>query len=506
MSKIYSLEELTTTIATLKAQGKRIVHCHGVFDLLHIGHIRYFENAKKFGDILVVTLTPDKYVNKGPHRPIFSQDLRAEAIAALAVVDFVAVNLTPTAVEAIHQLRPDFYVKGPDYKNKDKDYTHGIIKEEEAVNAVSGKLVFTDDITFSSTAIINQAFPVFQRETAHYLHGFRTRHRLEHIIEAFDALRPLKVLVVGEAIIDKYIYCETLGKSGKEPVLVAQQISQEIFAGGVLAVANHLASFCDTVGLLTCLGKDSEWNYESFIQQKLKSNIERFFLPLEKAPTIVKRRFVETYPFQKIFETYTMDDELTARDTDALCEKLMALIPHYDCIIVTDYGHGLIGKEVVSTLCQHAPFLAVNTQVNAGNHGFCTVSKYHRAHFVSISEREIRLEARNRRGPLRDIMEEVAKKLSCPSLLVTRGGEGCVCYQEGEGFFEVPAFATKVVDRVGSGDALFAISSLLVAKGMPMEAVGLVANAVGAQAVMIVGNKTSIERDALLKHIESLLK
>jgi len=78
-NKIRDLNELTALMQTLKAEGKRIAHSHGVFDLLHIGHIRHLEQARKLGDVLVVTLTADQYVNRGPHRPVFHEDLRAEA-------------------------------------------------------------------------------------------------------------------------------------------------------------------------------------------------------------------------------------------------------------------------------------------------------------------------------------------------------------------------------------------------------------------------------------------
>lgn len=505
-TKIYSLQDLARILARAKRQGKKVVHCHGTFDLLHIGHIRHFQQAKTFGDILVVTLTSDAHVNKGPHRPLFTEALRAQAIASLAVVDYVAIHDAPMAIGAITLLKPNVYVKGPDYKEKEKDYTGGIFKEEEAVKAAGGTLAFTDDVTFSSTALINRAFPLFSDDTGRYLKTFRKRYGLGDIQKIFASIRKLNVLVVGEAIIDEYIYCETLGKSGKEPVLVAQQLNGDVFAGGVLAGANHLASFCDHVGVLTLLGSNRKENYEPFIEKTLHPSIKRFFLYTKQAPTIVKRRFVEQYPFQKLFETYIMDDELTSDDERALNERLRKLIPRYDVVIVMDYGHGMIGKETVNILCKRGPFLAVNTQANAGNHGFCTISKYRRADFVSISEKELRLEARSRRGALQELMAGVARKLSCPRILVTRGGQGCVCYQKGSGFFSVPAFTTRVVDRVGAGDAVFAISSLCAAKGMPMDAVGFVANAVGAQAVTIVGNKTSLDRTSLMKHFESLLK
>lgn len=505
--KIYALKDLALLLATLKAEGKRIVHCHGVFDLLHVGHLRHFEEAKSFGDILVVTITPDKHVNKGSHRPLFNEALRAELIASLFCVDYVAVNDAPLVSQTIRLLKPDFYVKGPDYRDKGKDYTGGIFKEEEAITSVGGKLAFTDDITFSSTHLINRAFSPFAPGTREYLERFRRRFRIGDLFKTFDLMQNLKVLVVGEAILDEYVYCETLGKSGKEPVLVARQIRQEMFAGGALAVANHLASFCDKVGLLTFLGSKKKGNnHESFIRKKLKPSVSPLFLYAKEAPTIIKRRFVENYPFQKMFETYIIDDELTTQDHEVLCRSLRKILPKYDVVIVIDYGHGMIEGEAISILCRNAPFLALNTQINAGNHGFCTISKYRRADFISVSEKELRLEARSRRGPLRALIPAVAKKLGSSRMLITRGGQGCVCYQKRSGFFDVPAFTTSVVDRVGAGDAVFAISSLCAARNMPMEAIGFVANTIGAQAVTIVGNKTSVERVSVLKHIESLLK
>src|SRR5919108_1240176 len=110
--KIRRLKDLANTLETLRGSGKKIVHCHGVFDLLHIGHIKHLESARKLGEVLIVTVTPDRFVNKGPHRPAFPERLRAEALASLACVDFVAINEWPTAVETIQCLRPHYYVKG----------------------------------------------------------------------------------------------------------------------------------------------------------------------------------------------------------------------------------------------------------------------------------------------------------------------------------------------------------------------------------------------------------
>src|SRR3990167_6015560 len=164
----------------------RIVQSHGVFDLLHIGHIKHFQAAKRYGDILVVTITPDRYVNKGPNRPYFSEKLRAEAIAALDCVDYVIINCWPTAVEAIKQIKPHFYVKGVEYQDFKKDITAKIEEEVSVVREVGGEVVFTDDITFSSSSVINEFFSPFPQEVNTYLKNIRGKFSDGAISGYFD--------------------------------------------------------------------------------------------------------------------------------------------------------------------------------------------------------------------------------------------------------------------------------------------------------------------------------
>src|SRR5262249_48100141 len=139
-TKIKDLHDLAAELSAIR-RGRRVVQCHGVFDLMHIGHIRHFQAAKRYGALLVVTVTPDRFVNKGPHRPVFTETLRAEAIASLDCVDFVAINKWPTAVEAIGLLRPDAYAKGADYRDAAADHTGGIGEERAAVQRAGGQLV-----------------------------------------------------------------------------------------------------------------------------------------------------------------------------------------------------------------------------------------------------------------------------------------------------------------------------------------------------------------------------
>jgi rfaE bifunctional protein kinase chain/domain/rfaE bifunctional protein nucleotidyltransferase chain/domain len=504
-TKIFAIEPLARELELQRAKGKKIVHCHGVFDLLHVGHIRHFTEAKAMGDLLVVTLTQDRHVNKGPHRPAFPQDLRAEVIAALDSVDYVAINDWPTAVNAIKLLKPDVYAKGPDYKDAAKDVTGGIKTEEDAVRSVGGEIRFTEDITFSSSKLLNRHMPQFDGPVAGYLERLRQRYTGGDIARFVDGLRKLKVLVVGDTILDEYVFCEAMGKSSKEAILALQYLSQETHAGGSLAIANHLAEFCDKVDLITYLG--AKQTKEDFVRSNLKPNVSPVFVYKTDSPTIVKRRFVQRFNVAKIIEIYEMNDApLEGREEEEFCESLNNRLADYDVVLAADFGHGLIGPRAVELLSKKSRFLSVMTQINAANIGFHTISKYPRADYICIQEGELRLDHRNRRDDLKALTKNLAQRLCAATVMVTRGSSGTMIYNESSGISECPAFAMKVVDRIGAGDAVLAMTSLGAAAKLPADVIGFLGNLAGAQAVTIIGNSASISRVALLKSAEALLK
>ena len=502
-SKLLEIEDLARRLDDHRARGQKVAQCHGVFDLLHVGHLRHFRQARERADVLAITVTPDRFVNKGPGRPVFNEALRLETLAALEMVDYVALNRWPTATEAIRMLKPSYYVKGSEYRDASRDVTGKISEEQEAVESVGGQLLLTDDIVFSSSSLLNSHFSPFSAEVSEFLAEFRRTGSFDDILAWLDRIRGTRVLLVGETIIDEYHYCQTIGKSGKEPILAAQFVSAERQAGGVLAIANHLAPFCRQVTLVTQLGeRDSQ---EDFVRASLDPRVVAQFLTVKDAPTIVKRRFVEMYPFQKLFEIYFMDDEQDADAHVAFRAALEPLLPEADVVIAADYGHGMLEGPVVELLASRSPFLAVNTQKNAGNHGFNTASKYPRADFLSISEAELRLDARSKTAPLDGVVDALARRMRCRAMIVTRGASGALCHSA-EGSVNVPALTMAIKDRVGAGDAVFALTALLAHGGAPLPILGLIGNAAGAQAVATIGNRSSLDRVALVKHLQHLLK
>lgn len=153
--KILGMEPLAERIAALRAEGKVVVHCHGCFDLMHPGHVKHLQAARGMGDALVVTVTPDRFLDKGEGRPVFPEGLRAETLAALECVDFVAVNEWPTAEETLRRLRPRIYVKGEEFKGRE-DATGKLQRELAVLDEIGAEMRFTGgEVVFSSTALIN---------------------------------------------------------------------------------------------------------------------------------------------------------------------------------------------------------------------------------------------------------------------------------------------------------------------------------------------------------------
>ncbi len=505
--KIKELDKLISICEDLKKKNKTIVHCHGCFDLIHPGHIKHLEAAKQFGDVLVVTITKDKFVNKGPGRPVFSENLRMESIAALEFVDYVALNKWETAIETIRLLKPSFYVKGKDYSEASKDVTGNIIKEEKTVNDVGGSIRFTDEITFSSSKLINVHFDVLSPKAKKFLEDFKTKHTSEEVIRYLKDLLKLNVMVIGEPIIDEYIYCRSVGKPEKASIVSTKYLHNELFAGGSLAIANHVSRFTNQVYLVGYIGKE-ENNYKSEMLDRLNENVKPYLIERHGAPTIRKTRYIENFNNKKMFEVTTINDQLISHDIEAtLIETIEEIVKkdRIDLIIIGDFGHGLFTKKIIDYLINLPIFLAVNAQTNSMNFGFNLITRYHDVEFIGIDERELRLPLSNKNEDIRVLVPELAKKVNCQEMNITLGGKGSLFYSKEEQFF-VPVFSDRIIDTIGAGDAVLSITSLLVKNGTPPEVVPLIGNLVGALAVLIVGNKESINPIKLFKFIEYAMK
>ncbi len=506
-SKIKTYEEIGEILQKERKNGRKIVQCHGVFDLLHPGHVRHFKKAKAEGDTLIVTVTPDRFVNKGPGRPVFTETLRLESIAALADVDFVVLNDAPDAISAIKKIKPDLYVKGLEYSNAADDVTGKISEEVKAVESVGGKAFYTDDIVFSSSSLLNRFFDQKAPVVEAFLNHLKTKHSLDEIIEKIEALSSLKVLVIGDAIIDEYQYAEPLGQSGKGHHMVVRSLEKEVFLGGSFAIANHLAQFAGEVTLVTAIGKECPYSMD--IHKNLDGKVQQEFTYLEESSTLTKKRYIlkDGKTLSKLFETYSGHEEpLNEGQTRTIVNYLRKRASEFDLVLVCDFGNGFTNPVLIDEICNIPAFLSLNTQMNSGNRGFNVVTNYRKANFISLNELELRMSTHDKNSSVEGLAADISQIMQCPTISVTRGVHGVFCYSNSEPSVHIPAFVSNSVDRIGAGDSYLSLSSLCMARSYPILLSGFLGSLAAAMSVQMIGNQEPIKKAPLTKFLIRLMK
>lgn len=505
MGKIVSKEEFSIIRKSLKRENKKIVLCHGVFDLVHIGHLQHFKEAKAYGDILVVSITSSAYVRKGPDRPYFSDEKRMQFLSFIEIIDYVILSTEYTVKDIIEVVKPDIYMKGEEYKDSKNDVTGKIDEEKDLVEKYGGKLCFSSGEVFSSTKLINRSMPVLSDELKRYLEDFCSRHNKEELLGYVDLMKNKKILVLGDVIIDDYIFCKIQGIMSKNTGYSARFLNEEKYMGGSVAIAKHIAEFCDYVTLLSIVGTEKQ------ISELMNENkpYEDKIIRTEDFNTIVKKRYVESDErrknLDKIFVINNMQDYMTVPEkaNNALKSKLKEIISEYDAVFVCDFGHGLIDNETKKIVEAKAKKLILNCQTNSSNYGLNLITKYDRADYFTLDQKELRLAYSDYKNVEDRLLVDLTNKLGGKGCL-TKGSKGCA-FCEDNMIKSCPAFILEVRDTIGAGDALYSMFGLMATVEAPLEICAFMGNLVGALATNIVGNKQSVKRSDILKYMCTLM-
>ncbi len=318
-----------------------------------------------------------------------------------------------------------------------------------------------------------------------------------------ESIKDIKVLVIGDSIIDEYAFCDNIERAKKEPILVFQYKNSEHYAGGVLAIANHVAEYSDNVAILTLLGNDELSN--KITGEKLNPKIQKNIFSDNKYPTLTKKRYIEAYHNHKMFEVYNKEHDLVDLSESKIADYLEEHLEDFDLVIVADFGHGLISDRIKDILCQKAKYLAVNVQTNSGNLGFNVITKFKRADFISLTIEELQLALQDKRSDLKDLVERLSNLTNCRKINITRGKNGIFYFNNGE-FYQVPIFSEEVVDTTGAGDAVFSLVSMLSLRNHDPILIPFLGNCIGALAVKILGNRKTITSEELMNFTNKLLK
>ena len=511
--KVCSHEQLLAQCQRAKANGQRVVHCHGCFDIVHPGHVRHLGHARELGDILLVSLTADDFVNKGASRPMFKQSLRAENLAALSCVDWVYVNSAPTAVELLEEVHPDVYIKGAEYElNEDPRFQ----AERDAVERHGGRVVFTSgDVLFSSSALINSMSDDEAQEHASPTNAdsiaIKNLHRAHDLsptnIERFlDSMRGRKVVVVGESILDTYVDCAWPQVTGESPVLSLRPGRRVSYDGGAAVIARHLAAMGACPHLITPLPMTPEGI-------AMRGRLEQSGIVVEQVQTDIALPMKERYMVgrEKIFKLdHTGLIELDHRTRVELIETAKRVGSTADAAIVVDFGLGMLGARMTDQL-----FSALRplVPVLSGDVSGARTSLVHmsRADWLTPSEQELRGSASSATSSLPAVATELMSRTKARRLAVTMGDEGVVVFSRLEGEDKpnadgqatllssehIPALNISPIDTLGCGDALLALSTMAQVVGADSGVAAYIGSLGAAVCASKIGNHACQRREII---------
>ena len=506
--KILPYTEAAQVFETLRCEGRRLVQCHGTFDLVHPGHIIHLEEAKSLGDVLVVTVTDEAHVNKGPGRPCFNDALRARTLAALECVDYVVLIPFHAAVEAIQLVKPAVYCKGTEYENASNDVTGNIHDDLTEVAAHGGKVRYIGSVVFSSTRILNRHFQHIPEPVRKFCEGLASRTSAEKIRTAVDAFANLRILVVGDTIIDQYAYLKVQGLTSKNRIISGRFLDQQTHLGGALAVYRHIKEFTPHARFVSLLGT------EPWVDELLAGSLAKEDDATIREPsftTVVKKRYVEPLlsenEISKLFSVNFLNDEPPSETVqERVIANLRREMKQCDAVLLADFGHGLMQEKIRAIVQDEAPFLVLNCQTNSNNHGFNIITRqYHRADAFSLDNQEMMLSYGHRHFDPDRELAAIAQSFGSRCAWFTRGSVMTHGFAKDTPPVHIPPLVTDVTDTVGAGDAFFSVAALAAASDLPLDISTFLGQLAGAQAVNIVGNERPISKPALLKGAMSLL-
>jgi rfaE bifunctional protein kinase chain/domain len=480
--KIKNREELLAIIGP-QPRKQSVIMCHGTFDLVHPGHVRHLMYAKSKADILVVSLTTDSHVTKADFRPFVPQELRAMNLAALEVVDYVIIDENPTPLENIKFLQPDYFAKG--YEYFDDGAVHAKTREEmEALESYGGEMIFTPgDVVFSSSRFIELGPPNIAADKLAVLMDAEGVS-FDELSAALRLFRDIHVHVVGDTIVDSYIYCTLIGGVLKTPTFSLKYERQVDFSGGAAVVSKHLRQSGANVKFSTVLGDDA---LKDFVLQDLAAH------GIDCDPSIdhtrpTTQKSVFTAGGYRLLKLDKLDNRPISDKTVEHLKNSLSSNNNVDAVVFSDFRHGIFNRQTVPVLTASMPSDALRVADSQVATRWGNILDFQGFDLITPNEREARFALGDQDSVVRPLALELYKRAQCKTLILKLGDRGIITYRapspEVRSFLIIDSFAENVVDPVGAGDALLAYAVLsLAATRSPVIAsiLGSVAAAVACE-------------------------
>ena len=443
----------------LKKSKKKLGLAHGVFDVVHSGHLLHFEECKKYCDKLIVSITDDAFVNKGPGRPYFNSSVRVRFLKSIKFNDQVIINKDFTPIKLIKKLKPDYYFKGKDYLDFSKDLTGNIKIEKKEIEKFGGKIILTKSKIKSSSSILNNDFDILGTDVKKTIKIINKKKIINFFKENINNKINKKILILGDPIIDKYTYVETLGKSQKNQIIVTKFKEEKTFGGGSLLVSIFLEKLFKSVDLISIKNHFNDKFYKKFLGNK----INKISIKDENSKMTVKNRFVNYYRGERLYQINHNDSQnLTKSSNSRLISYLKKKLMKYDKVVIFDFGHGIINSDVLKFINKNSQKFLINCQSNSSNFGFNIASKYESGYAICMDEMEFRLCLRDNQNSIKFLIKKNLKFINkFKYFVITMGKDGCFVINNKKIFF-IPTIYKSIKDTTGSGDIFFSMFAYLI--------------------------------------------
>ena len=443
---------------------RKVIMCHGVFDVVHPGHIRHLLFAKGKADILIASLTADAHIDKGVYRPHVPQDLRALNLAVLELVDFVVIDERATPLENLRTIQPEFFAKGYEYTATGA--LHPSTQEEQkVVQSYGGEIIFTPgDIVYSSSKLVNLAAPDLKLEKLMMVME-RAEVSFNDLRGTLDKFAGKRVHIVGDTIVDSYTHCAMIGGQTKTPTMSVLFEKKVDFIGGAAVVAEHMKAAGANVVFSTVLGNDA---HGAFVLNGLaKSGVDCNPIIDTTRPTVNKNAIV--VGGYRLLKVDTLDNSSI---TNATLEKLTKSVNEtpIDAIVYSDFRHGMFNRRTIPRFIEAIPagcYRVGDSQVASrwGN-----IVDFKSFDLITPNEREARFALGDQDSGIRPLASRLYDAAGCKLLILKLGDRGVLTCTSADhdslgSFFVVDSFVDTLVDAVGAGDALLAYATLAMVSG-----------------------------------------
>lgn len=494
MSKIVNRAALLRRAAAARAAGQTIVHCHGCFDIVHPGHVRYLDFARRQGDLLVVSLTGDSQVDKGTQRPYIPEELRAENLAALEAVDLVHVDPHPTACELLAELRPDIYVKGREYEQSSDP---GFAAERQVLAGYGGRVLFSSgDVVFSSSRLIESLDHDPQLETERLTLICRRQGLDRSSTESLLAKLPrLRVLVVGDVVLDRYVLCDATELASEAAMMSLSRLEERVYVGGAGIVARHVAGLGATTYLLSTAGGDESSTMAAQVFEN--ESVRARLIPCRSSLPERTRYLVDNTKLLRVEDGASHPFDSVAEHDAA--RWVASIADDLDAVIFCDFGYGTITGGLLDRLRKILdPQRPVVTADVSGPRA--KLLQFKNATLLCPTERSLRSALHDFDSGLSNVAWLAMEQTQARHMLVTLGKRGLVVFDresqdahrpEWRGRLRgeyLPSLAERVIDPLGCGDALLATTTLLMAAGGNLTQAAYLGNAAAAVEIARLGN------------------